>query len=323
MNKFRKQLMLCFTVLLGCMLCGSAASAKKVSFDTAHFPDAQVRKAVRNVSGAVKMYNGKKVVETDEVEYLYIRKAKNLKGIGCFTRLKDLTLSDYKGRTVSLKNAKLEYLYIWGSKTLGTVSAGRLKNLKYFSTGETYALRKITGLDKLTKLKTLDISGGKLDSLPISKCKNLSYFGLRENKGRLSSLNFSKNKKLTGVNIAMSNISSLDVSKNNKLTSLTCYGTKLSGLNIPKNVTYLASYNNIPYYQLPAKNMTLMFEAPVGGQIFLANYIGTGYGVKEASEGIYYDAASGVVTVGNAEYSYRNITLVNGYRTYEIEVYVK
>lgn len=337
MKKSMKHLILCFAVLAGCLMVGNAASAKKIPVDSKHFPDKKVLSAVK------KEAKGKKYVETDDVKVLYIKGAANVKGLGYFTKLTDLNLDSYKGTSITLKNQKLVYLTVSGKK-VKKVNLTKVKDLKSINMWNA-GLTQITGLKNKAKLKwvflsgnnlkkldlsgckkleDLDASDNRITSLNISGCANIKWFRVNGNIG-LSSVNVSKCKKLQHINVGYTGISALNLGSNKKLTSLYCYNTKVSSLNIPSKVTILGAYNNnMTYYQLPNHDMFLDFEVvQSGSQIPLANYIGTGYTVSQVGEDIYYDPASGIVTVYYSKAAYPTgtwIQLTNGYRTYDIHV---
>ena len=80
---------------------------------------------------------------------------------------------------------------------------------------------------------------------------------------RITSLDLSKNSKLTGLICYSNKLTSLDLSNNSKLTSLNCYSNKLTSLNLLHNSELSLLYcesNKITQIQLPkyAKKLTLI-----------------------------------------------------------------
>src|SRR5574344_42249 len=93
-------------------------------------------------------------------------------------------------------------------------------------------------------LDTLDCSLNSLTSLDVSKNTKLTYLDCFNNQ--LTSLDVSKNTKLTALACFGNQLTSLDVSKNTSLTSLCCNNNQLTALDVSKNtsLTTLYCYNN-------------------------------------------------------------------------------
>ena len=122
-----------------------------------------------------------------------------------------------------------------------------------------------TGLEKLTGLKTLSISGKFINSINLKKNTNLTELiiydtslkkiDLTKNtllkklsitESSLDSINLTKNTNLTKLNLSANNLSSINLTKNTKLTELNLSYNALTEINVKKNtkLTSLEVNNN-------------------------------------------------------------------------------
>src|SRR5574344_718413 len=93
-------------------------------------------------------------------------------------------------------------------------------------------------------LDTLDCSLNSLTSLDVSKNTKLTYLDCFNNQ--LTTLDVSENASLTTLYCGNNQLTTLDVSKNTKLTALACFGNQLTSLDVSKNtsLTSLCCNNN-------------------------------------------------------------------------------
>ena len=130
------------------------------------------------------------------------------------------------------------------------------------SIGAIFADVKVTtGLEKLTGLATLVMSGTGINSINLSKntklkelyiydtgltkidlTKNTLLTKLQITASKLGTINLTKNTKLTELNLSYNNLTKVDLSKNTKLTSLNLSGNKLTTIDLSKNTNLVSLY---------------------------------------------------------------------------------
>jgi hypothetical protein len=216
----------------------------------------------------------------------------NITGLDKFPKLTYIYIGRFSGKTlkvpktvtsVDIGEGTANTLTVSGAKLSGvwiTSNAAKTVNLDACSKLTSLGvggkkITKVTGLNKMSNLESLDIYNTKLTSIKIpskvrwlycygnkkitslnvSKCKNLEMFYARDNNlksvnlknnrkltyicvsgnKKLTSINVTKNKALQSLEVAVTGVKKLDISKNTKLTSLECYQTKLTSLNLKKN----------------------------------------------------------------------------------------
>src|SRR5574344_24605 len=108
-------------------------------------------------------------------------------------------------------------------------------------------------------LDTLDCALNSLTSLDVSKNTKLTYLACYDNQ--LTSLDVSKNTKLTYLDCHNNQLASLDVSKNTELTVLYCAYDQLTSLDVSANTsrTTLFCYHNRFTSLDVSKNTKLMY----------------------------------------------------------------
>ena len=121
----------------------------------------------------------------------------------------------------------------------GTLSAAEIKAAKKIEIGyenedcTPVSCKNLKGVEYLVYLTELTCKGCGLTSLNLSKNTRLTYLNCCDNK--LTSLNLSKNTKLVEVSCDNNKLTKLDLSKNTKLTGLYVPFNKISNLNVSKN----------------------------------------------------------------------------------------
>ena len=95
-------------------------------------------------------------------------------------------------------------------------------------------IKSIKGIEKLTNLWYLNLRDNQITSLDVSKNPKLTTLYAYDNK--LTSLDVSKNPKLTYLDVRGNQIKNLDLSKNTKLTSVDASKNQLTSLDVSKNI---------------------------------------------------------------------------------------
>lgn len=113
-------------------------------------------------------------------------------------------------------------------------------------------------ISKCPALTDLRCEATNVSFLDVSKCTALTDLYCCQNNN-LTSLDVSKNTKLTVLTCWMNNLTSLDVSKNTALTELHCYDNNLTSLDVSKcaALTYLNCWNNNLTFLDVSKNTKL------------------------------------------------------------------
>ncbi|MBQ6187705.1 MAG: hypothetical protein IJK49_07170 [Prevotella sp.] len=120
-----------------------------------------------------------------------------------------------------------------GVEVGGTISDSQLASITSIDVSN----RKITtlkGIEYFTQLVTLTCANNQLTSLDVSKNTKITRFYCQENK--LTSLDVSKNTELYEFNCSDNQLTSLDVSKNTGMQRLICSNNPLSSLDVSKNI---------------------------------------------------------------------------------------
>ena len=129
----------------------------------------------------------------------------------------------------------------------GEISITEASNIiEIFVSTENIEFESLEGIEFMPNLRYLscydksDSNKGKLTSLDVSKNTALTY--LRCSGNQLTKLDVSKNTALTTLYCPNNQLTSLDVSKNTELTTLWCQDNQLTDLDVSKNMT-LTSLN--------------------------------------------------------------------------------
>ena len=284
-------------------------------------------------------------IETGKIEYLEVKGLSDLTGIDKLTSLVQLSLYNYKSKTIDVsKCSKLVSLRIESAKNLTSFKAPKsitdlycydtkiskinlnnLTNLEKFE----FTDGKITKLDlkKNKKLVYLDVQWNKLTSLNVKNCRKLEYLGASDNK-KLKSIDVSKNTKLRELDITNTAVSSLNLKKNTKLTNLYTRNTKIKSLNLSKNkkLEVIGLNSKIKKLNLKKYNkLGIIIDVKRGKSVNLNNYIGKGYTVDYADTVVTYNKKKGTVKLDkNAEKGeiyYMN--LKKGKKVYEFVLIAK
>lgn len=94
-------------------------------------------------------------------------------------------------------------------------------------------IRNTAGIEKLTKIRYLSISGNSVSSIDLSSNLRLKEVYLYGNN--LTSIDVSHNRFLETLDIHSNNISSLDLSNNEELLQLNINNTKINNVNLDNN----------------------------------------------------------------------------------------
>ena len=114
----------------------------------------------------------------------------------------------------------------------GILSANEINNC----TSINFTNRNITSLDGIqyfTQLKSLDCYSNNLTSLDLSKNTKLTY--IRCSKNKLTNLILDQNSQLTYLNCSNNRLKNLDISKNIHLEKLYVYNNQLTSLDVSTN----------------------------------------------------------------------------------------
>ena len=118
----------------------------------------------------------------------------------------------------------------------------------------------LKGIEYFYNLETLDCSGHQLTSLDLSKNTKLTKVACSNN--RLTSLNVSSCKSLKDLECISNELEQLDVTNNTLLESLYCSSNKLTQLNLTNNKalsTLDCSYNPLSVFDVSSyKNLTFL-----------------------------------------------------------------
>lgn len=215
---FSNILLVCALLLAPAYLC---AQNQDIEINETNFPDANFRAYVNKQYGKNGVLPGSTVVSSMVLDRNSIT---DLTGLKFFPELTSLSCRYNTGLTsVDLSVVpKLQKLLINGCK---------VTSLDFTHNPD------MTNID-CTSMKTLT----KID---VSKCTNLQYLSLGDNK--LQSLDVTKNTNLKQLSIYTNDLSSIDLSNNTALTKLYAFqNPKLTSLDLSHNtkLQYLSVYNN-------------------------------------------------------------------------------
>ncbi|UUF15742.1 MULTISPECIES: T9SS type A sorting domain-containing protein [Flavobacterium] len=96
------------------------------------------------------------------------------------------------------------------------------------------SISDLTGIQDFVNLANLDCSNNNLTSLDLSKNTKLTELNFNNNK--VSTIDLSNNSFLKKLNCDDNLLTSLDVSKNTEITWLYCYKNQLTTLDVTKNI---------------------------------------------------------------------------------------
>ena len=167
-----------------------------------------------------------------------------------------LSLDGLKSSSFNIGNEKLE-IVSFGSVNIDSLDLTACTNLKgIYASPMAHIVKNISMPDSIV---TLFLSDCSLESIDVSKCKNLKTARLDGNK--LSGIDVSKNSKLELLDVGgNSKIKKIDVSKNKKLKFVNALDTNVSKIKTPNN-----------------KNLAMAFSVKRGKTIKTSNYFGKGY----------------------------------------------
>ena len=120
-------------------------------------------------------------------------------------------------------------------------------------------IRSLKGIEYLTALESLSCSSNRLTSLDVSKNTKLTFLSCYQNQ--LTKLDVSMNTVLTVLYCSNNQLSSLDVSNSTKLIELICHHNQLTTLNVSMNTALTGLYcsNNL-LSSLDVSNSTKLIE---------------------------------------------------------------
>ncbi|MFL0081185.1 InlB B-repeat-containing protein [Tenacibaculum maritimum] len=95
-------------------------------------------------------------------------------------------------------------------------------------------INDLTGIEAFLNITFLDSSNNNLTTLDLSKNTKLTTVWISKNN--LTHLDLSKNIHLTGLSIYENSLTNIDLSNNTSLTNFTCSNNQLTNLDISKNV---------------------------------------------------------------------------------------
>lgn len=221
------------------------------------FPDAQIRKAIREY---VYMDDDCKVyINPEDVEYLFFEdEVVDITGLSVFSNLHYLTLMHYTGTEISLQNDGLQELSIGGDKeeliidapfitVLNVYGNGKVRSVDLTKTGNVEdldifyddSINEVKGLSSLVKLKSLCLADYPGETIEVSGLETLQELVIQN--GKLASLDVSRFTELNYLDLYELGITSLDVSGNSKLERLFCDGcTNLSDVKLPGSIDRLS-----------------------------------------------------------------------------------
>lgn len=109
-----------------------------------------------------------------------------------------------------------------------------VKNLRAYYNGQ---ITDLTGIDFFTSLDTLHCANNKLTSLDVSKNRKLTILDCYNNQ--LTKLDVGENRLLKYLDCSTNLITSLDLSKNMQLEGLTCFLNSLTNLDLTTNTNLI------------------------------------------------------------------------------------
>lgn len=221
------------------------------------FPDAQIRKAIRDyvyVDDDCKVY-----INPEDVEYLFFEdEVADITGLSVFPNLHYLTMLHYTGTEISLQNEGLQELGIGGDKEELIIDAPFITSLKLYGNGKVRSvdltkagnvedldisyddsINEVKGLSSLTKLKYLRLTDYPGETIELSGLEMIQELTIQN--GKLAGLDVSRLAELNYLDLYELGITSLDVSGNSKLERLFCDGcTNLSDVKLPGSIDRLS-----------------------------------------------------------------------------------
>ena len=235
----------------------TASAATKIKIDAKHFPDKGFRQRVSDTfdwdqDGYISSE------ERTKLDYLYIyesNKVSDISGIEYLTWVKTLYIeSDYlknpdfskaksvknlavRGKINSIdfsKNPNLEDIWIDGTKIkeLDFSKNNNLKTLLISGVSDTSCVKSVV-LPSGSKLESVNIQSGELESLDVSKVKGLKSLTVGCSLDKFNSLNLGPHKMLKELEV-FGGIESLDVSTCPKLEKLVVR-TLMKSIDVSKN----------------------------------------------------------------------------------------
>ena len=174
-----------------------------------------------------------------------------------FKCLKHLDLSENELGTLDLSaNTQLEYAKLYDTK-LTSLNLSGLTKMNHLDCG--YNELQSLSISHMPELTYLDCYWNQLTTINTSYNTKLETFAASK-QSTLTSIDVTKNTKLTSLNVSECGLSSLDVTKNTQLISLSCGFNKLSELNLSNN-TKLQSVdvgnNNLTTLTIPQNATSL------------------------------------------------------------------
>ena len=153
----------------------------------------------------------------------------------------DIEINEINFPDANFRNYLLEYFGLDGKLTEDEIN--NITTL-YLSFQEGWEISSLRGIEVFKNLQRLYVSRQKLTSLDISKNTKLSTLDCSSNQ--LKSLDVTKNTALTKLYCYSNKLTSLDVTKNTALTALWCSDNQLKSLDVTKNtaLTTLWCSNN-------------------------------------------------------------------------------
>ncbi|MCR4670661.1 MAG: S-layer homology domain-containing protein [Saccharofermentans sp.] len=105
-------------------------------------------------------------------------------------------------------------------------------------------IQDLTGIEYFTDAERIQLIGGKLKTVDLSKLTKLKSLIIRSNS--LKSIDLSNNKELEILYLENNDLTELDISHNTKLESLSCSNNGLTALDISNNplIKFLYCYDN-------------------------------------------------------------------------------
>lgn len=231
--------------------------------------------------------------------------------------LNTLDLSGEKIKSIrGLNNLKKIELVTINYTKLRKLDFSKNKKLVYLDCDH----NRLTSLKLPPNLWSLCCYGNQLTKIDVSKCRNLKYLYVGQNK--LRNVDIRKNKKLIRLSlIGNKNLKSIDITKNKKLEYLHCSNTNISSLNLKnnKNLSCISYYGSkIKKLDLSRyKNLTILYVAKKGQTVQLKKFLGTGYKCLSKPDYITYNKSKNAVKV-NFRYEVETVELKKGKKVYRI-----
>ena len=142
----------------------------------------------------------------------------------------------------------------------GYLSSEEIKEIRDYRCAEC-GVKDLTGIELLTNVECLVIYGNELTTIDLSKNTKLSELWIENNK--LENLDLSKNTELDFLHCGGNLFDSLDLSKNTKLKTLVIENSKLKTLDLSNNKdieTLAISNNNFEKLDLSANSKLKTLE---------------------------------------------------------------